>query len=121
MTASMSNAEARAALDEIERSRRRVIDEIDMPRWYWWGLALGWVGLGVITDLRRPWLTLAATLLFGAVHAAASDVVAGGRHRTSQLSVRAATVGRGAGLAVLGCLLGLAAGAAGRGPRAPPA
>ncbi|MGN6300000.1 MAG: hypothetical protein ACTHN8_02790, partial [Angustibacter sp.] len=26
----------------IERGRRRVIDEIDMPRWYWFGLALGW-------------------------------------------------------------------------------
>ena len=33
--------EARLALDTIDRGRRRVIDEIDLPRWYWWGLALG--------------------------------------------------------------------------------
>lgn len=34
--------EARAALDVVDRGRRRVIDEIDLPGWYWWGLALGW-------------------------------------------------------------------------------
>jgi hypothetical protein len=37
--------EARAALETIERGRLRVIDEIDLPSWYWWGVALGWIGL----------------------------------------------------------------------------
>jgi hypothetical protein len=41
--------EARAALDAVDRGRRRVIDEIDLPRWYWFGLALGWIALGVVT------------------------------------------------------------------------
>ena len=54
--------EARAALDTIDRGRRRVIDEIDLPRWYWWGLALGWLALGYITDLKHPWPTAAARL-----------------------------------------------------------
>jgi hypothetical protein len=29
----MTQVEARSALDAVERGRRRVIDEIDMPRW----------------------------------------------------------------------------------------
>ena len=78
----VSDDEARAALDEVARSRRKVVDEIDMPTWYWWGLALGWIGLGVLTDLGRAWLTLAATLAFGGVHAAVSQWVIGGRRRT---------------------------------------
>jgi hypothetical protein len=88
MTNGVTDSEAKEALDAIERSRRQVIDEIDMPRWYWWGLALGWIGLGVVADLKRPWLSIAATLAFGAVHAAVSHLVIGGRHRTTQLSVR---------------------------------
>lgn len=44
MANDVTDDEARAALDAIERSRLQVIDEIDMPRWYWWGLAVGWIG-----------------------------------------------------------------------------
>ena len=62
--------EARAALDSVERGRRQVIDQIDLPYWYWFGLALGWIALGFITDLKHPWLTTAGTLLFGAVQSA---------------------------------------------------
>jgi hypothetical protein len=109
MTNSVTDTEARAALDAIERSRREVIAEIDMPTWYWWGLALGWIGLGVVTDLRHPWLTAAATLAFGAVHAAVSQLVVGGRHRTTQLSVRAEVAGLWTPFVVIAGLLGLAA------------
>ena len=91
MQTEITPQEARAALDTIDRGRRRVIDEIDLPRWYWWGLALGWIALGYITDLKHPWLTAAATLLFGAVHAAVAPRVASGRHRTHQLSVSGRT------------------------------
>lgn len=104
-----TDADARAALDAIERSRQRVIDEIDLPRWYWWGLAIGWIGLGVITDLRNPWLTGAATLAFGAIHSAVSQRVVSGRHRTNQLSVRAEVAGRHVPLFVFAGLIGLAA------------
>jgi DNA repair protein RecN (Recombination protein N) len=100
MSDHITAAEAREALAFVERGRRRVIDEIEMPRWYWWGLALAWIGLGVIADLGRPWLTLGATLAFGAVHAAVSNVVSAGRRRTPRLSVGAATVGPHAQLAV---------------------
>ena len=105
----LSDAEARAALDEVERSRHKVIDEIDMPAWYWWGLALGWIGLGMVTDLQHAWLTAAATLAFGAVHASVSQWVIGGRHRTSQLSVREDVAGRHTPRLVILSLLGLAA------------
>jgi hypothetical protein len=87
MESQITPQEARAALDTIDRGRRRVIEEIDLPRWYWWGLALGWIALGYITDLKHPWLTAAATLVFGAVHSAVAQRVASGRHRTHQLSV----------------------------------
>jgi hypothetical protein len=104
----MTEAEASAALEQVERSRRRVIDEIGVPQWYWWGLALGWVGLGIVTDLGHPWLTAALTLLFGAVHASVAPRVIDGRHRTSQLSVRADVVGRRVHVLVIAGLILLA-------------
>ncbi len=103
-----TEAEARDALDAIRQSRRHIIDEIDMPRWYWWGLAGGWVALGVVTDLHQTWLTAAATLLFGAVHSAVAQKVTGGRHRSNQLSVRADVVGRHTQLVLFAWLIGLA-------------
>lgn len=108
MTNGRTDAEAQAALEEIGRSRRQVIDEIDMPHWYWLGLATGWIALGFATDLHHPWLTAAGTLAFGAVHAAASHLVIGGRHRTGQLSVRADVAGRRTPLLVFLGLVGLA-------------
>lgn len=107
MAHDISPLEASAALDAIDRGRRRVIDEIDLPVWYWWGLALGWIGLGVITDLKHPWLTAAATLVFGAVHAAVAPRVASGRHRTDQVSVRAEVVGRRTARLVIGSVAAL--------------
>jgi hypothetical protein len=104
----MTQLEARNALDAIERGRRRVIDEIDMPRWYWWGLALGWIALGYVTDLDHPWVTSAATLAFGAIHASVAPRVIDGRHRTGQLSVRRDVAGRHLPRLVIGALLGLA-------------
>ena len=56
MANDITDAEARLALRSIEERRRQVIAEIDMPRWYWWGLALGWIGLGFVTDLGHPWV-----------------------------------------------------------------
>ena len=47
MTDYLSNAEARVALHDVERARQRVIDQIGMPKWYWWGLAACWIALGV--------------------------------------------------------------------------
>jgi hypothetical protein len=105
----ISDADARLALSSIEHRRQQVIAEIDMPRWYWWGVALGWVALGVITDFGHPLATAAATLAFGAVHAAVSHRVLSGRHRTPSLSVRADLVSRHIPALVLGFLVALAA------------
>src|SRR5262249_58026634 len=65
-----------------------VIHEIGPPWWYWGGLAAGWIALGAIADLNRPWLAAAATLAFGAAHASAFSYLRGGRRRPGQLSVR---------------------------------
>ena len=108
MEPELTPEQARSALEAVDRSRLRVINEIDLPRWYWWGLALGWIGLGYITDLKHPWITAAATLAFGTVHSAVAPRVVSGRHRTQQLSVSAKLAGyRTPGL-VLGGLLALA-------------
>ena len=100
--------EARAALDSVERGRRQVIDQIDLPYWYWFGLALGWIALGFITDLKHPWLTTAGTLLFGAVHSTVAPRVVDGRHRSRQLSVSRELAGRQTARIVLGGIVACA-------------
>jgi hypothetical protein len=100
--------EARAALDSVERGRRQVIEQIALPYWYWFGLALGWIALGVITDLKHPWLTTAGTLLFGAVHSAVAPRVVDGRHRSRQVSVSRELAGRQTARIVLGGIVGSA-------------
>jgi hypothetical protein len=87
MDHTLTHQEAEVALAEVERGRARVVEEIGLPRWYWWGLALGWIVVGVVADLGVAWATAAATLIFGAVHAAVAPRVASGRHRTQMLSV----------------------------------
>jgi 4-hydroxybenzoate polyprenyltransferase len=93
MESQVTPQEASAALNAVERGRLTVIDEIGLPRWYWWGLALGWVALGFVIDLKHAWLTAAATLLFGAVHASVAARATSGRRRTRRLSVRAEVAG----------------------------
>jgi hypothetical protein len=66
-----------------------VLAEIDLPAWYWWGLALGWVGLGILSDLGWAWVTLAATIAFGAVNSVVAQHVLSGRHGSHRLSIRA--------------------------------
>jgi hypothetical protein len=107
MSDNITETEARLALSSIEAQQRQVIAQIDMPRWYWWGVALGWVTLGVITDLGHSWVTAAATLVFGAGHSAAASRVLSGRHRSPQLSVHRDLVGRHVPVLVVASLIGL--------------
>ncbi len=93
--------EAEAALVTVDRRRRRVAEEIGLPAWYWWGLALGWIAVGVVSDLGPGWAAAGATLIFGAVHANVVPRVASGRHRTQQLSVRAELTRRRTALVVV--------------------
>jgi hypothetical protein len=109
MTNSLTETEARLALHEVERRRQRVIDQIGMPRWYWWGLAACWIGLGVLNDVANAWVIAVATVTFGAVHSAVSQRLLGGRRRTSGVKVRADVAGRRAPVIVFGFLIALAA------------
>jgi hypothetical protein len=99
--------QARAAMDTVERSRRRVIDEIDVPAWYWASVAVGWVVLGVIADLNHPWISTGATLAFGAAHSWVAPRVINGRHRSSQVSVHADLAGRWIARTVIAGLIAL--------------
>jgi hypothetical protein len=108
MTDSLSDAEARLALHEVERGRQRVIDQIGMPCWYWWSLAGCWIGLGLLTDVANAWVVAVAGITFGAAHSAVSQRLLGGRRRTSGVKVRADVAGRGAPVIVFGFLIALA-------------
>jgi membrane protein implicated in regulation of membrane protease activity len=94
MEPTITHEEAEGALATVDLRRRRVIEEIGLPGWYWWGLALGWIAVGVASDSGVVWLAAAATLIFGAVHAAVVPRVASGRHRSQRLSVKAELAGR---------------------------
>lgn len=107
MTKDISEADARLALRSIEDQRQQVIAEIDLPKWYLGGLAGGWLLLGMASDSGNVWLTSGATLLFGAVHAAAAQHVFSGRHKSSQLSVRAGIIGRHLPAVLFAWLIGL--------------
>ena len=100
--------EARAGLAVAERVRRQLVDEISIPAWYWWSVAIGWVALGVIADLKHGWLTTVATVVFGAVHSAVAPRVIDGRHRLRGISVRAELVDRRLPAFVLAGLVALA-------------
>jgi hypothetical protein len=108
MESPVSPLEARAALDTIEQGRMRVIDEIALPAWYWWGVALGWIALGVLTDVAAAWIATVATFLYGAIHASAASRVLSGRHGSKRLSVRADVAGHETARFVIAGLIALA-------------
>jgi hypothetical protein len=107
MTSSIGPSDARSALTTVEYRRQQVIAEIDMPWWYWLGLAAGWLGMGVVSDFGPAWLAFAAVPVFGAVHAAVAHNVLSGRRRSPQLSVRAELAGPHVPALVIGLLIGL--------------
>jgi hypothetical protein len=109
MEPQVSSLEAQAALDAVERGRLRVIDEIDLPAWYWWGLAVGWIGLGLLNDVAADWVSGTATVIFGAVHASVAPRVVSGRRRSRSLSVRADVAPPHLARIVIGGLIVLAA------------
>lgn len=109
MAKDISEADARLALRSIDDQRQQIIAEIDMPRWYWWGLAVAWVLVGIAADFGNAWVAGGATLLFGAVHSAVAQHVFSGRHKSSQLSVRRGLVGRHLPLVMFGWIIALGA------------
>lgn len=107
MSEQIAPQDARAALDAVARARQQVVDEIGLPRVYWWGMAAGWVALGVIGDLGPAWLTTAATVAFGAGHSTVASRLLDGRRRTRSVRVSAAVAGRRTPLVVIGMLVAL--------------
>jgi hypothetical protein len=108
MHADITPGEAQAALAAADRGRRAVIDEIAVPGWYWWGLAVGWVALGVISDVGNPWVSAIATFAFGAIHATVAPRVVDGRHRSGRLTVRRDVAGRHIGRFVIAGVVAMA-------------
>ncbi len=105
MSQPIAETEARLALSSIERQRQQVMAEVDVPWWYWVGLAAGWIGLGALANHGPAWATIAGTVAFGAGHASVAPWVLSGRHGSSHLSVRSDLVGRHIPLVVVGFLM----------------
>jgi hypothetical protein len=105
MDTPIGDAEAQFALGAIAERRRQVIAEINVPAWYWFALAAGWVALGVISDDAPTWVDIACTLLFGAAHASIAPRVLTGRRASSQLSVRSELVDRRIPILIVGLLV----------------
>ena len=105
MNIPISESEAGLALSSIERHRKQVIAEVNVPPWYWFALAAGWVALGVIADYAPPWAYIAGTILFGAAHASIAPRVISGRRASPQLSVRGNVVGHRIPILIIGLLV----------------
>lgn len=101
----ISGIDAQLALSTIEQRQRQVTDEIDVPRWYWLGLAACWVVLGVIADVGHPVVAAVAPFVFGTVHSAVAQRALSGRHGSRRLSIRADVVGRHVPALLFGCLV----------------
>ncbi|GAB2512752.1 hypothetical protein [Nocardia heshunensis] len=101
--------QARAALEAAGQARQQMAEEVGLPRGYWWGMACGWIVLGVIGDFGPNWLTIVATFLFGAGHSALASRWLDGRRRTGQVQLSTEVAGRRTPLVVIGMLLGLVA------------
>ncbi|MCX4580371.1 hypothetical protein [Streptomyces sp. NBC_01571] len=99
--------QARTALDAADRARRRVAEEVGLPRGYWWAMAAGWVVLGVLNDLLPSWQAGIATVIFSVGHTVLASRLLDGRRRTGELQVSAAVASRRIPLVVVGMLLGL--------------
>ena len=99
---------ARLALHDIDDRQQQIAEEVRVPTAYWWGVALGWIALGVITDTGNAIAGLVATLAFGAIHAAVAPRLLTGRHGSKHLSVRADVAGRHMAAVLLGGLVVLA-------------
>jgi hypothetical protein len=108
MHGEITPGEAQAALAAADRGRRAVIAEIAVPGWYWWGLAVGWIALGVISDFGNPWVSTVATVAFGAIHATVAPRVVDGRHGSDRLSVRRDVAGRHIGRYVIAGVVAMA-------------
>jgi hypothetical protein len=105
MNNEVTETEARLALQSIEQRRQQVIAEIDVPSWYWISLAAGWIALGLLADYGTAWVTIAGTVIFGAVHAAVAPRILSGRHGSPHVSVHGDLVSRRVPSLVIGFLL----------------
>jgi hypothetical protein len=109
MAEKIAPGEARDALEAVTRARQQVAEEVGLPRAYWWGMAAGWVVLGVVGYYGPPWLVSVATLAFGAGHATVASRLLDGRQRTRDVRVSTSVAGHRTPFVVVGMLLALVA------------
>jgi hypothetical protein len=108
MTLPIDESAAQDALRSIAQRRHEVVAEIDVPRWYWPGMAGGWLGLGLIADYGPPWVSTVATLAFGAAHASIAPRVLSGRRASSRLAIHDDVATRRIPALIIGLLIAMA-------------
>ncbi len=113
--AGATGAEAAAALAEIQRRQRHVIQAVLVPGWYWWAMAAGMVAIGAARDagdllvqaVTIPLAALVMAVLTGAMIPAVRRRVQ--VHGATQPGARGAAAIFGLILLVDGVILGTAA------------
>ena len=105
MPENVTETEARLALSSIERRREQIVAEINVPAWYWPGLAVAWVGLGCS---RRHRASLGNDSSDGAVRSGARrhrPRVMSGRQGSPTVSIRIDVVSHRIPLLIIGFLM----------------
>lgn len=97
--------QAREALGSVDGARRRVADDLGLPRSYWWAMAASWIVLGVISAFAPPWVTTVATIAFGAAHSAIASRLFDGRRASTHVRPARSVADRRIPLIVIGMLL----------------
>ncbi|GAB41558.1 MULTISPECIES: hypothetical protein [Gordonia] len=97
--------QAREALGSVDGARRRVADDLGLPRIYWWAMAVSWVVLGVIGAFAPPWVTTVATIVFGVVHSTIASRLFDGRRASTHVRPARSVADRRIPLIVIAMLL----------------
>jgi len=81
MSEGMQRDEASAGLAEIRATQDRLIRRVAVPGWYWAGVALLTVALGLVVDVGQAVAVAVAAVLFAVVVAGATGwvILGGGR------------------------------------------
>jgi len=99
MTNTVNPAEAREALEEVERRREQVIEGTLVPTWYWWVIGILAVGLGIGVDAGDSLIKSVTAGIFAAGVSLLTVWIAFGGRRHVKVDERLLG-SRGAGLIV---------------------
>jgi hypothetical protein len=99
MVHNISPKDAARSLADIGNRQARLIDEVLVPGWYWWMVAVLTVVLGVAVDSHRPGLAALVTVVYAVLVAGVTVWMIWGRNRAR---VRSQLLGDRGAVAIVG-------------------